>query len=388
MADETYRSTKTSASTMDFDPIVLPKRDAVAHEHSRKLLVAQGVKNERDAADPLKVRIVYQKRHRKGACPDEECWENLQRRKLTDVKAGEEVQIDLDSLQTTKLIEHLNGLFKAAGGGIVPGRRAHVAVPEDDAEFAKSVRAALAASETKRAILASLVAEADPDLVEAQALRARHERRKAAVAEFEDHMEALDWSEGQWEDFFRRNEWIFGHALAFQFLGEVKKQPVYEGADVTGKGAKRGDYLMATRASVRFTVLVEIKTPEAPLVLEKTYRNGAHVIGEDLVGGVAQVQSSCRSWAVQSRDPRNMDLLEQEEGVFTVEPRGIVVVGNTKTLKKKRAMRETFESFRANLHNPQVVTFDELLERARWLVRHELEGEAAVVDPETGEVRG
>lgn len=343
MSDETYISKKTSPSTMDFEPVVLPKRDAVAHEHSRKLLIAQAVENKRDAADALKIRLVYQKRHRKGACAEEACWKDLHRRKLTELKAGEEVQIDLDSLQTTRLVEHLNDLFKAASGGVVPGRRVHVAVPEDDAEFALAVRAAIDASGTKREMLAALLAEADPDLLEAQALKARHARRKAALAEFEACMESRDWSEGAWEGFFRRNEWIFGHALAFKFLGEVRKQPVYEGADVTGSGAKRGDYLMATGASVRFTVLVEIKTPEAPLVIEKkTYRNGAHEIGEDLVGGVAQVQSGCRSWAVQSRDPRNMDLLEQEQGVYTVEPRGILVVGDTATLKK-RAMRETFE---------------------------------------------
>lgn len=329
--------------------------------------------------------IAYQKRHAKGACDEDQCWESLQRQSLKVLPQGHEVRIDLDSHQTMELATRLNDMLEVAGKGIVPGRQAHVVLRDDDAGFADQIRAALSASETRRALLASLLAEADPALVESQALRARHARRKAAVVEFEEHMAAQDWVEGEWEGFFRRNEWIFGHALAYQFLGEVQNQPVYEGADVTGKGAKRGDFLMATAASVRFTVLVEMKTPGAALVTDRNYRNGVHEVGKDLVGGVAQVQASCRAWAEESGRRTNVDMMEGELGVFTVEPRGILVVGDTAGLRN-RAMRETFESFRANLHNPQVVTFDEMLGRARWLVEHEIREGRGTVDRETGEV--
>ena len=63
------------------------------------------------------------------------------------------------------------------------------------------------------------------------------------------------------KDFFFENEWIFGYGLNYQFLDLITDQPNYGGADFTGSGTQRGDFLAHTEGAARFTVLVEIKTP-------------------------------------------------------------------------------------------------------------------------------
>lgn len=137
-----------------------------------------------------------------------------------------------------------------------------------------------------------------------------------------------------------------------------------------GKGGQRGDLLMAAEGAKRFTVLVEIKTPEAALVEPTIYRNGVHKLGVDVSGGVSQLQVNGEMWLENSKTPQNIDQLESS-GVYTVQPRGILVVGHTKSLES-RDMRKTFELFRRGVHNPEIVTFDELYERVRSLVKQEL----------------
>ena len=49
------------------------------------------------------------------------------------------------------------------------------------------------------------------------------------------------------------------------------------------------------------------------------------------------------------------------------EPQGILVIGHTRQLVDD-AQRASFHRFRRNLWNPTVLTYDELLERARFMV--------------------
>ena len=82
---------------------------------------------------------------------------------------------------------------------------------------------------------------------------------------------------------------------------------------------------------------------------------------------MSQLQSNCRTWVVEgSRQDENREVLRQA-GIETCEPKGILVIGNTEQLDGDINRRMTFELFRRNLHNPEVITYDELLSRAELL---------------------
>jgi hypothetical protein len=216
------------------------------------------------------------------------------------------------------------------------------------------------------------IQELQPYLFRAVALTKLHEMRENAVNEFQGHLEADDWSEGEWQNFFEQNTWIFGYGLNYQFLSTITPQPEYGGRLVTGKGGQRGDFLTTTEADRRFTVLVEIKRPDSLLVENKLYRNKVHILGEDLTGGVAQLQSNCRTWELQdSRDDDNRELLEHS-ACYTIQPKGILIIGHTAQLNTN-PKRTTFELFRRNMQNPETITFDELLGRAKHLLLKEAE---------------
>lgn len=211
--------------------------------------------------------------------------------------------------------------------------------------------------------------QAGAELPEAMAHRRLWLLRRSQVGEFKNHLEQGDWSESQWQRFLEKNTWIFGYGLSYQFLHTIKERPSLGGEDMTGLGSQKSDYLLATMAQTRFTVLVEIKRPDADLVTGTPYRNRAYHLGFDLIGGVAQLQQQCWRWAIEgSQTVENRDLLENQ-GIFTHEPKGILVIGNTASIRDDRNKRRTFESFRRNLHTPDIITFDELLCRAEKIVQ-------------------
>lgn len=363
-----YRTESSSADTMEFEPIKLEKREPA--EQSRKVLCATAIRNRHNAKDCLKIRLVYQRRHNKGTVPDGREFESLTRIKLSSLTGGQEVQVDLDSAQTAQLAEHIQNLYAIASEGVEYGVSEKVIVSSEQAEFIEQVSAAIEGSPERMNQVLQLVRGLNPEVFDTAAHLARHEQHVAALREFEEHLQNQDWREDDWESFFARSRWIFGHGLAHQFLSEVQAQPHYGGVGVGGKGAQRGDHLMVTEAAVRFTVLVEVKTPQAPLTQRDEYRNGAFAPGDDVVGGVSQLQVNARKWALDgAAKEENRDL--EDQGVYTVQPKGILIVGHTASLDN-RAKRTSFELYRQNLQNPEVITFDELFERAKFIVEHDL----------------
>ncbi|MDV2435594.1 Shedu anti-phage system protein SduA domain-containing protein [Corynebacterium tuberculostearicum] len=70
---------------------------------------------------------------------------------------------------------------------------------------------------------------------------------------------------------------------------------------------------------------------------------------------------------------RNTEGGSTGDGANWVEPRSFLVIGSMSDLCSSQGNRidakfRSFESFRSNLKSPEVLTFDELVERARWNV--------------------
>lgn len=164
---------------------------------------------------------------------------------------------------------------------------------------------------------------------------------------------------------------IFGNGLNYEILRQQQSQPTYGGVKMDGKGGQRGDNLMSTTGDLNFTVLVEIKTPAAPLLQgTQEIRNGAWSLSKNLTDALSQIQANIQTWEKQgSEQPENRDKLEKLS-VFTVKPKGIIVIGLLSQLVD-RNKRETFQRFRRSIHGIDIITYDELFERAKFIVENE-----------------
>lgn len=365
---DTYDTRSTSDKTARVEDIWLnPPRDPDA-VHTRRVLRVELVDNVHSDVARVKACVVHQKRH-----SAKEPWRDADAFSLAQLKAGQEVRLQLGARETHHLWKELERLHQLAAGGVPQGDRRFVVVDEDDAVIARgSTRQVLQQLvDSGDEDLWSTLAELQPNLFKALALTKLHEVRERAVAAFADHLAADDWDEGGWQRFFEENTWIFGYGLSYRFLGTIESQPVYGGTLVTGSGGQRGDFLLASEAQRRFTVVVEIKKPSCLLVAERMYRNQVHLLGGELVGGVSQVQANCRTWEIKgAQDEGNREHLEQDLATYTVLPKGYLIIGHTRQLDRV-AKRTTFELFRRNLQNPEVITYDELLARAQHLLLNE-----------------
>lgn len=366
---DAYNVRSTSRKTAEVEDIWLNPPDDPDDALTRRILRVQLVDNAHSDEARVKAKILHQRRHRRY-----EPWEDVEAFSLAKLRGGEEVRLALNSWETLHLYRELGRLHELASEGIPQEDTRFEVVNPDEVTVVRG---------RERQLVEQLLTEAgedfwqvledlQPDLFRAVALAKLHEARERAVAEFERKLESKVWDEGDWQSFFEANTWIFGYGLNYRFLTTLQEQPSYGGRDIRGVGGQRGDFLTASEARRRFTVLVEIKTPQTILVADKSYRSRVHLLGGHLIGGVSQLQANCRTWDRRAEDPENREALEEVGGAHTIEPKGILLIGHTEQLDS-HDKRTTFELFRRSLHNPEIITFDELLARARHLLLNEAE---------------
>lgn len=193
-------------------------------------------------------------------------------------------------------------------------------------------------------------------------------KRKEHLEKFENGLKENIAIEAKWQSFFEKNKWIFGYGLNYQILKQEQTQPHYGGTRVTGSGGQKGDFLTSTTGDLSFTVLVEIKLPSTPLLQGSSeIRNGAWSLSKALIDAVTQIQANIQTWDKNgSNQNENKDDLEGRN-IYTVRPKGIIVIGKLGELDN-RAKLETFQRFRSSLYGVEIITFDELYGRAKFIV--------------------
>ena len=185
--------------------------------------------------------------------------------------------------------------------------------------------------------------------------------------------------EDVWQQFFEANTWIFGYGLSYQFLSKLderKLEQIVRGRDLTAAG-KRSDALMKTRGIISSLCFVEIKRHDTPLLGSIQYRPDVWPPSAELAGGVSQVQTTVHA-AIESLGHKLMprDDMGDPTGevLFNVEPRSCLVVGSLEQFQTDRGVNvpkfRSFELYRRHTWRPEIITFDELLQRARFIVEH------------------
>jgi len=186
-----------------------------------------------------------------------------------------------------------------------------------------------------------------------------------------------------WQEFLEANPWILGISLAGQLLtswDEKRLEQVVAGFSVAGAG-KRTDALLRTAGLVRSLAFAEIKHHKTPL-LGAEYRPGCWTPSPDLSGGVTQVQQTVHiaSEGIGHRLSDTDDSgAETGESTWLLRPRSFLIAGHLAQLRGgggvHAAKFRSFELYRRNLYEPEIITFDELLARAEWHVT-QAEGDA------------
>ena len=221
-----------------------------------------------------------------------------------------------------------------------------------------------------------LVAEFARSKITSEDVVALAYRRKELDA-FSKMLGQTELPESDWQNFFERNQWIFGYGLAYVFttgLDGQKLQASIRGASLT-KSGKEPDGVIRTRAVISALCLVEIKKSSTQLLKSESYRSGTWSPTTELSGAVAQSQENVRAasdelgcnhiFADKNGSPTG-------EHIMSVQPRSFLVIGNLAEFVGENGINvaryRSFEDFRRNLRQPEILTYDELFERAKFIV--------------------
>jgi hypothetical protein len=219
-------------------------------------------------------------------------------------------------------------------------------------------------------------------------------RRKKELAHFKRMLEDTVFRENErvganrrmedaWQAFFERNPWIFGYGLSYMPMSKLNGQALkakVAGYNIGGRG-KEVDGLLKTMAAINSLCFVEIKTSDTDLV--RSYRPASVFSPSvELAGAVSQIQVTVqRALEDLTREFRPDDAFGMPTGetLFQFQPRSFLVIGNLAEFQNDQGtskdMFRSFELFRRSLRWPEILTFDELYARARFIVE-DTEGSA------------
>lgn len=169
----------------------------------------------------------------------------------------------------------------------------------------------------------------------------------------------------------------FGYGLSYFFVTgfrDRKLEQVVQGHDLLNHG-KRADGLMKSRGIINSLCFVEIKKHSTNLLDTSAYRPGCWAPSKELSGAVAQVQGTVaaamqRLYGLIRPDGKDGDPTGEE--VFNFKPRSFIVVGSLSEFTGEHGVNtdklRSFELYRNSITGIDIVTFDELYERSKFIV--------------------
>lgn len=186
--------------------------------------------------------------------------------------------------------------------------------------------------------------------------------------------------EAVWQSFFEKNTWIMGYGLSYIFnspLEGKKLEQLVSGSTIFQKG-KRVDALMKTKGIINSLCFVEIKTDKTTLLKQTKdpYRGESWSISDELAGSIAQlqrtVQRSIENVKTKTEIKDSSDNLTGET-LFLYKPKSYLIIGSLNEFMIDNKINEikysSFEMFRKSIQDIEIITFDELYERASFIVK-------------------
>lgn len=179
--------------------------------------------------------------------------------------------------------------------------------------------------------------------------------------------------ESAWQHFFNVNEWIFGYGLDYRFQGVLQKEFHASDTDASGSDGVIGDFLLGDN---RFTTFVELKLPTTNLFGKEKNRSGAWRLSNPLIDSISQILEQKVSGTLKIETTAELfdekgDLIEQK----AYDSRTILIIGNWAELQNlndsaqtKKIKKKTFELYRRDSRNIEILTYDELYQRAKFII--------------------
>jgi hypothetical protein len=165
--------------------------------------------------------------------------------------------------------------------------------------------------------------------------------------------------EGRWQEFFNENPFILNMAFGYPVI-KVRDQASVGGRKLSGDGEKITDFLVKNSLTNN-TAIFEIKTPQTLLLNKVPFRDGVYTPSADLSGSINQALDQKYQFQKQIAQ------IKDNTRLYNIESYAVhccLVIGKTPDGDDRK---KSFELFRRNSKDVEIVTFDELLEKLKQL---------------------
>lgn len=165
--------------------------------------------------------------------------------------------------------------------------------------------------------------------------------------------------EGHWQDFFNENPFILNMAFGYPVI-KVRDQASVGGRKLSGDGEKITDFLVKNSLTNN-TAIFEIKTPQTAILNKTPFRDGVYTPSAILSGSINQALDQKYQYQKQIAQ------IKENSRLYDIESYAVhccLVIGKTPDGDDRK---KSFELFRRNSKDVEIVTFDELLEKLKQL---------------------
>lgn len=181
--------------------------------------------------------------------------------------------------------------------------------------------------------------------------------------------------ETAWQHFFFKNQWLFGYGLDYKFQGVLQKEFHASDTNASGKDGVIADYLMGDN---RFTTFVELKLPSTEIFAGSKNRSNSWRLSTKLIDAYSQILEQKASGQIKIEKTKELyddsyKLIHQH----SYDSKTILIIGNWQEICRdpdgiKAIKEKTFELFRRDSRNIEILTYDELYERAKFIVNNDV----------------
>ena len=165
--------------------------------------------------------------------------------------------------------------------------------------------------------------------------------------------------EDAWQAFLGENPFVFHLAFGYPVI-KVDDQASVGGTKLSGSGGKIADFVLKNTRTNN-TAIVEIKKPSSRLLNESPVRPGVYTPSSELSGSINQVLDQ------KYHFQKDIATLKNNSRIKNIESYSVhccLIIG---TMPQEDDQIKSFELFRNNSKNVEIVTFDELLEKLKQL---------------------
>lgn len=165
--------------------------------------------------------------------------------------------------------------------------------------------------------------------------------------------------EDTWQRLFNDNPFILSLAFGYPAI-KISDQASVGGKRLSGDGEKITDYLIKNGVTNNLA-LIEIKKPSSTLLNKTAYRGSVYCASTELTGSVTQVLDQC--YQLQ----QNIASIKSNNRIYDIESYAVHCILIIGTMPSDEDERKSFEIYRRNSKNVQIITFDELLLKLKQL---------------------